>query len=144
MKKIFIGLLIIAAGVGVYYFLQTQKTPAANSIQKELVTGKWRLSSLDVKTKDSSAYFLSLLSVIDSNLTRYQYDFKEDGYVFKSLGDTVSTDTSQYKWTAGNELAWKESATDSAGEIFTVTRLSADSLIMQAKDSAIFVFTRSR
>jgi len=143
MKKVFIGLLVIAAGAGAYWFLQNKKTSTENSIQKELLTGTWKLNSLDVKTGDSSAYFTLLISSIDSNLTRYRYDFKENGYVLKSLADSLKADSSHYEWTKNNELAWKENITDSSGEVFFVTTLTKDSLLLQSKDSATFLFTKS-
>ena len=143
MKKLFIGLLVIAAGAGIFFFLQNKKSEDSNTFQKELVVGKWKLNSLDVKTKDSSAYYLSLISAIDSNFTKYRYDFKADGNVLKSLSDSVKADSSHYQWTKKNELTWKENATDSsASEIFTVTKLTTDSLLLLSKDSAIFVFTK--
>jgi uncharacterized protein HemX len=140
MKKVFIGLLIVAAGAGAFYFLQKKK--AENTIEKELLTGKWTLNSLDVKTKDSSAYFLSLISAIDSNFTKYRYDFKADGNVLKSLTDSVKADSSHYEWTKKNELVWKENARDSTSEVFTVTRLTNDSLLLLSKDSTTFVFAK--
>jgi hypothetical protein len=140
MKKVFIGLLIVAAGAGTFYFLQKKNTET--SIEKELLTGKWKLSSLDVKTKDSSDYFVSLISAIDSNFTKYRYDFLENGNVLKSLTDSAKADTSHYEWTKKNVLSWKENASDSTNDVFTVTKLTKDSLLLLAKDSATFVFTK--
>ena len=140
MKQLIIGLLVIAAGAGAFYFLQKKKTSI--SIEKELLVGKWKLNSLDAKTKDSSAYSLSAIAAIDSNLTKYHYDFRKDGNVFTSLTGSAKVDTSHYEWAKKNRLTWKENTRDSTGEVFTVTRLTNDSLLLLSKDSATFVFTR--
>jgi hypothetical protein len=140
MKKLIIGLLVIAAGAGTFYFLQNKKTE--DTIQKELLTGQWTLSSLDVKTKDSSAYLIAAIAAIDSNFTKYHYDFRKDGNVLKSLSDSAKADSSHYEWTKKNELAWKENPKDSISEVFTVTKLTTDSLLLLSKDSATFVFTK--
>ena len=140
MKQLIVGLLIIAAGAGAFYFLQQKKTETP--IEKELLVGKWKLNSLDVKTKDSTAYILPAIAAIDSNLTNYHYDFRKDGNVFKSLTGSAKVDTSHYEWAKKNRLTWKENPGDSTSEVFTVTRLTNDSLLLLSKDSATFVFTR--
>ena len=45
MKKLFIGLLIIAAGAGAYYFLQKKKSEPTDKLDKELLVGKWKMGS---------------------------------------------------------------------------------------------------
>ena len=52
MNKLFIGLLIIAAGAGVFFFLRNKKSGTSTGLQKELLVGKWKLDSPDVKTRD--------------------------------------------------------------------------------------------
>jgi len=141
MKKVFIGLLILAAGAGTFYFLQKKKSEG--TIEKELLTGKWKLSSIDVKTKDSSDYYREFITSFDSNSYKYRYDFRKDGNVTRSLVDSVNTDTLHYAWTKKNELSWKENVSDSlAGDVFSVSLLTRDSLVMLSKDSAIYVFTK--
>ena len=140
MKKVLTGLLIIAAGAGIFYFLQKKKNETP--IEKELLVGKWKLNSLDVKTKDSSAYYLATITTIDSNFTKYHYDFREDGNVFTSLPDAAKVDTSRYEWAKKNILTWKENPRDSTSEVFTVTKLTNDSLLLLSRDSATFVFSR--
>jgi hypothetical protein len=143
MKKIFIGLLIAAAGAGVYYFLQNRKPAETNSIQKELLAGKWKPDTLSVHPGDSLTGFMTgLAGMIDSNLLKYQYEIRNDGLILQSIHDTVITDTSYYEWSKENELSIKDSKTDSTGEVFTVSKLSADSLLVHSKDSVSFLLTK--
>lgn len=140
MKKVFIGLLIIAAGAGTYYFLQKKKTENANTIQKELLTGKWKFKS--VVSNDSSYNLPGLLIALDSNLMKYRYDFKADGNIITSVADSVKADTSHYEWIKKDQLVLKEKLTDSTGQTFTVTKLTIDSLLLQSIDSTLLVFTK--
>ncbi|MBL7741821.1 MAG: hypothetical protein JNK14_21555 [Chitinophagaceae bacterium] len=143
MKKIFIGLLLAgAAGAGVYYFLQNKKTTTANSIQKELLAGQWKLDTLAAAPKDSSAGLMTaLISAIDSNFRMYQYDFRQNGMMLL-VKDSVTTDTSYYEWNKANDLLWKVSPADSAAETLHVAKLTTDSLVLQTKDSAAFFFSK--
>jgi hypothetical protein len=145
MKKLFIGLLIvIAAGAGVYFYLQKNKKPIAEtSIQKEQLIGKWKLDTLSVLPADSSAgLMIALLGSLDSSFSGYHYDFQKEGSVLQSVGDSVTTDTSFYEWKATNEFLWREARTDSSGELLSVIKLNADSLVMRSKDSVDLVFTK--
>jgi hypothetical protein len=129
MKKIFIGLLIIAAGAGGYYFLQNKKAGTTDIIEKELLVGKWKMDSLYTAFKDSI-------------FRKYQYDFQKGGAFLQTLNDSVKADTSYYKWDKKNELLIKQSVKDSTGELYSVNKLSIDSLVLQSKDSVVFVLTK--
>ncbi|HLG41147.1 MAG TPA: hypothetical protein VI461_15805 [Chitinophagaceae bacterium] len=143
MKKVFIGLLIIAAGAGAYYFLQKKKTEAGNPFEKELLVGKWEMDSIHLTPKDSSNLVTALL-LNDSTFRKYQYEFQKGGTFVKTLNDSVKTkaDTSYYEWNKKNELLIKESAKDSIGEAYSVNKLNIDSLVLQSKDSAVLVLTK--
>jgi hypothetical protein len=106
-----------------------------------LLTGQWKFNSIESKTKDSNLNLIGLVAALDSNFTKYRYDFKANGNVLKSIADSATTDTSHYEWTKKNELAWKENVADS-NEVFTVIKLNRDSLLLQSKDSVLFVFTK--
>ena len=54
MKKVFVGLLIVAAGAAILFLLQKKNNPARTYIQKDLIIGKWKLDSL-YNLKDSSS-----------------------------------------------------------------------------------------
>src|SRR5688572_32753255 len=99
MNKLFVGLLVIAAGVGVFFLLRKKKdTPSHPIIKKEDIVGKWKTDPRGVGT--------------DSNSIAYNYDFRDEGIILQSVNDSVKADTSHYSLNAQNELVWKEKLTD--------------------------------
>jgi hypothetical protein len=126
MNKLFIGLLIVAAGAGIFFLLQKKKGTTPNiGIKKEWIVGKWKADA----GKDSS-------------FSKYRYDFLKDGNILRSLNDTAKADTSHYEWNKENQLVWKPKAADSTGKIFSVIKLTQDSLQVQSKDSISILFTK--
>ncbi len=101
-------------------------TPTVNSINKEWIVGKWKTDST-VAT--------------DSNFSKYQFDFQKDGNVVRSFSDSAKADTSHYEWNKSSELIWKEKSSDSTGKVYVVTKLTRDSLSVQAADSSTILFT---
>ena len=76
MNKLIIGLLVVAAGAGIFLFLRKKKNEiTVNSINKEWIIGKWKTDST-VAT--------------DSNFSKYQFDFQKDGNVVRSLNDQIA------------------------------------------------------
>src|SRR5258706_5698914 len=142
MKKLFIGLLIIAAGAGAYYFLQKQKSETPVTFEQELLVGKWKMDSMFVASNDSASHLIAGIAGGDSNFHKYQFDFQKEGTIVQTLHNRAKTDTSWYEWNKKNELLIKESATDSTGEIYSVNKLNLDSLVLQSKDSAVLVLTK--
>ncbi len=143
MKKLFIGLLIVAAGAGAFYFLQKKKTETKDNFEKELLIGKWKVDSIYSASKDSTADLMSdILMPADSSFRPYSYNFQKSGEFLQSVYDSVKADTSYYEWGKRNELVIKDAIKDSTGELYTVNKLSLDSLILQTKDSAVFVLTK--
>ena len=126
MNKLFIGLLIVAAGSGIFFLLRKKKsTTTANDVNKEWIVGKWKADAGN-----------------DSTFSSYHYDFLKDGNILKSLNDSANADTLHYEWGKNNELIWKEKSSDSTGKIFTVLNLTQYSLQVQSKDSITIVFTK--
>jgi hypothetical protein len=142
MNKLLAGLLIAAIGAGAFFFLRNKKSETNALFQKDLLIGKWKIDSLHVKAKDSSAAFTAVISAPDSNFSRYHYDFRADGNVLTSVMDSAKADTSHYEWSKKNELVWKEHPNDSTSEIFVVAKLNSDSLLLQSMDSAVLFFSR--
>jgi hypothetical protein len=128
MNKLFIGLLIVAAGAGAFFLLRKKKnTTTINDIKKEWIVGKWKADACK-----------------DSAFSSYSYDFLKDGNIIWSLNDSAKADTSHYEWNKANELVWKEKTSDSTGKIFSVVKLTQDSLQVQSKDSVSILFTKAK
>jgi hypothetical protein len=143
MKKVFIGLLIIAAGAVAYYLLQKKKPETDKPVDKELLTGKWKLNPFSFCPKDSGSKFIKrIIPLKDSAFQTSRYDFQKGGTLVQAISDSFKADTSYYEWGKKNELLIKGSIKDSTGEIYSVNKLNTDSLILQSKDSAIFVLTK--
>ncbi|NOT51207.1 MAG: hypothetical protein HOP10_08010 [Chitinophagaceae bacterium] len=129
MNKLFIGLLIVAAGAGVYFFVLKKKNDnPATQIKKEWIIGKWKAEAAN-----------------DSAFSRYHYDFTKEGNIVRSLNDSAAVaDTSHYEWNNKSELVWKETAVDSSGKVFAVVKLTEDSLQVRSKDSVVILFTKMK
>jgi hypothetical protein len=133
MNKLIIGLLVVAAGAGAFFLLRKKKeTSVTNSINKEWIIGKWKPDSVN-----------------DTNFSRFQFDFQKNGNVVRSFNDYGKADTSHYQLNKGNELVWsgwtpseKEKATDTTGKLYLVTKLTLDTLQIQAPDSSSVLFTK--
>ncbi|MEO7984160.1 MAG: hypothetical protein ABI688_08765 [Bacteroidota bacterium] len=128
MNKLIIGLLVVAAGGAIFLLLRKKKNATVtNEIKKEWIVGKWETAAVIAN---------------DSNFSKYSFDFQKDGQIVRSLNDSVKADTAHYEWSKANELVWKEKLTDSAGRIYQVIKLTADSLQVQAVDSSTVLFTK--
>ena len=125
MNKLFIVLLIAVIGTGAFFLLQKKDNPVAgNEFNKDLIIGKWKVNN-------------------DSLQSMYNYEFQKKGIVLRSLNDAIKADTSYYDWSKSNELVWKEKPGDLTGsKVFVVTKLNADSLVIQSKDSLVTYFTK--
>ena len=133
MNKFIIGLLVVAAGAGIFLLLRKKnETTSANSINKEWIVGKWNPVAIG---SDSTL-------ANDSNFSKYRFEFQKDGNVVRSINDSVKADTTHYEWNKNNELVWKEKANDSTCKVYVVTKLTSESLQMQATDSSTILFTK--
>ncbi|MBK8952888.1 MAG: hypothetical protein IPM85_11995 [Chitinophagaceae bacterium] len=81
MKKILIGLLLVAAATAAYFFLYKKydTEPVKKATNQELLIGKWKTNSVH--------------SVTDSLQTQYSYDFQKEGNAFRSISDSARADT---------------------------------------------------
>jgi hypothetical protein len=127
MKKLFIGLLVVVAGAGAffYFYRKTCNKPAQDPLTKEWIIGKWKANAGK-----------------DSVFNKFSYNFLKDGSILRSLNDSAKADTTHYEWNKKNELVWKEKATDSTGKSYSVVKLTQDSLQVQASDSSTVLFTK--
>jgi hypothetical protein len=145
MKKIIIGLLLLAvSGGAVYYFLS--KKPAvtsAVSLNKDLLIGKWKLDTLDEKSK-KTIYELKtgIIAALDSNILHYEYDIQKDGKVYIALPGKPAADSAFYEWAAGNQLNWIQNDSVKTKDEFAVLKLDSISLSLQTKDSSLLSFIK--
>ncbi len=141
MNKLLIGLLIIAVAAGAFFYLR-KKESATDTVKKEWIVGNWKLESLKSPDDSTTSIMVGIMSLVDSNMFRYKYEFTKEQTILRSLGDSVTADTSRYEWTNKNQLVWKEDKTDSTGSILHVAKLNKDSLLLESKDSIIILFTK--
>ena len=126
MKNLFIGLLVVAAGAGIYFFVLRKKDNETKApLNKEWLIGKWKADAGK-----------------DSVFSSFSYDFLKEGIILRAANDTVKSDTLYYDWSKANALLWKENPADSTGEAFTVIKLTQDSLQVQSADSLSILFTK--
>ena len=141
MKKIILAVILLAAAGGAAYYLLQKKKHAdlVSPINKELVTGKWKIDSLDIsRTKDSSIA-LALL-VVDSNLNKYEFEIDKKGLIIQSFNGVVE-DTSHYKFTSDNQLlVWAKA--DSAKNTWTINKLDSTRMVLHDIDSTLFSFRK--
>jgi len=129
MKKLIIGLLIIAAGAGAYFLLKNKKnTTETVPINKEFIIGKW-------KTEKEQA-------LKDSLQPNYHYEFKNDSIALRSISDTAKADTLKYEWRKTSQLVLKANAVDSTVMTYIVEKLTKDSLQFMSEDSVVTLLTR--
>jgi len=132
MKKLLIGLLVVAAGAGAFYFLNKKKGSAeTTSVNKELLLGKWKPVSKEPGT--------------DTLHPLYHFDFQKNGLAMRSVSDTIKADSVYYEWNKAGELLVKENAADSVGVAYVIVKLSADSLQVQSKMNNVnILLTKSK
>ena len=143
MNKLFIGLLIVAAGAGTFFLFQKKNKPAKSYVQKDLIIGKWKLDSL-YSLKDSGSNVMpDVMELVDPHLKKYEYKFTKEGAVELWLKDSITKDSTRYEWIKEDQLAWKEYPANKTTEVFDVS-VYRDSLSMQSKDSVILLFTKAK
>jgi hypothetical protein len=143
MKKLLIGLLIIAAAAGAFFYLRNEKKPLTNGeLAKEQLTGTWKLESI-TSPNDSIAGMIALISMINSTASNYHCEFTPGGTIIRKVNNSATTDTSLYEW-KGDQLAVKENRLDTIPELFTVLTLNKDSLYFRSQDSILMLFSKSK
>lgn len=104
MNKIWIGLLIIGAAAGAFFYLRKEQKTNNDGFKKEWIVGKWKIDSLNSAGNDSAQELVQTGILPDSNYRQYQYEFFEDGRIVKAGSDSAHTYTLQYNWKKKNPL----------------------------------------
>jgi hypothetical protein len=143
MNKLFIGLLIAAAGTGVFFLLRKKKSTTSNEINKEWIVGKWKVDSIS-PGKDPEHVIIALLDATDSAAKKEVHHFYDNGLLVSGnpYDSPIKNDSSHYEFSKNNELVFKEKASDTASTIFSIIRFTKDSLQIQTKDSTWMLLTK--
>jgi hypothetical protein len=138
MNKLFIGLLIVAAGAGVFFLLRKKKNSiVTNTINKEWIIGKWKVDSLQFPKDDTISDLERSGLALDTNYKKYTYAFTTDGYVLRSFPEILKTDTSYYKWTDTARLRWSRAANDTITTPLKVMRLDKTTLVLDPGNGGV-------
>lgn len=131
MKNVLIGLLIAAAGTGIYFFVIKKKKeqPVETGFSKELIIGKW--------TGEAK-------SVPDSAIARVKWEFRKDGTAIFAAGDSVKADTLYYTWKDSLGLRIQKTPADSMDIIYQVSKLTADSLELKQNGTDPILLLKSK
>ena len=143
MKKIILAVIVLAAAGGaLYYYFQTKK-PAVQttaSYQQNII-GEWMIDS--VAAGDSGSIGLVMLA-LDTNSTKYRFQFKEDGSITQLLNDSVLPLKRTYEWKDSLHLVIKEIDSISTELPVQVLTLNQEVFSMMNADSSVFVFKKKR
>jgi len=136
MKKVFIVLLIVAIGAGVYFYF-SRKPKASTSNSKELIVGEWRVDSLQVPNDDTIFDFEKIgLS------SKAIFKFDTTGLVVRQQFDSTIADTSFYRFVENNQMVWSHMPKDSLTKPMHIVNLSAGKLTLQCYDNSRAVLTK--
>lgn len=128
MKKLIIGLLLVAAGTGVFFFLRNKKDTdkPGNKENSELLIGKWETI---------------IQQENDSSIIHYKYEFQKNGNIIRTLNDSTKTDSLIYEWDKAGDLLIKSNAADTITKVYKVIFNGSDSLIVK-NDSTNMLFIK--
>ena len=141
MKKVFIGLLMVAAGTAVYFLLNKGSGPDKHSIQKELIIGKWKLDTIHSLKDSGFNVTADRIGYLAPRLAKYEFEFTSFGSIEVWPKDSSTTDN-HYEWIDKTQLAWKEYPANKTIEIFDVPVINSDSMALVSKDSVILSFIK--
>ena len=141
MKKIFIWLLIVAAGALINYSC-IPGNRNDNISAKGLIVGDWEVDSIDVsKTQDSSLGLMALVYISqDSTHNKLRFSFHADGLITEE--NEAGSDSSRYEWEGEKTL--NITSADSTKEKWFIRQLDSAKLIVAAEDSVVFYFNRAK
>lgn len=140
MKLIFIGLLIAAAGVGVYYYVNKTHTKSTKNLS-QVLTGVWKVDSLKIKSKWALSFGNGAPGLgTDSSLRQFDFDFKKNGLVLQTRNGIVN-DSSRYRLQdSAHMMIWNG---DDTTKFQILLSSDADQMTLES-DSISFYFRRSK
>ncbi|MBY0479366.1 MAG: hypothetical protein K2Q24_17095 [Chitinophagaceae bacterium] len=142
MNKIILAVILLAAlGGALYYYLQQNKTPDTSSTAfQQKIVGEWKIDSVAATGSVSTAGLLAM--ALDTNFSKYHFQFKEDGSITQLLGDSIVPVKRSYEWKDSARLVFKEGETLSEIQPLQVLSFSKEQFSIMSTDSSVFYFKK--
>jgi len=142
MKQIILAAILLAAlGGALYYYSQTKKTISTSSTAyQQTIIGEWKIDSVASKGSNQTTGFL--LMALDSNFTKYHFQFKEDGSITQFLGDSALPVKLGYQWKDSARLVFSEGDSLSEKQPVQIISLSKEQFLIMNADSSVFYFKK--
>jgi hypothetical protein len=124
-----------------YYYLQQNKTPDTSSTAfQQKIVGEWKIDSVAATGSVSTAGLLAM--ALDTNFSKYHFQFKEDGSITQLLGDSIVPVKRSYEWKDSARLVFKEGETLSEIQPLQVLSFSKEQFSIMSTDSSVFYFKK--
>ncbi len=142
MNKIILAVILLAAlGGALYYYLQQNKTPDTSSTAfQQTIVGEWKIDSVAATGSVSTAGLLAM--ALDTNFSKYHFQFKEDGSITQFLGDSIVPVKRSYEWKDSAHLVFKEGETLSEIQPVQVLSFSKEQFSIMSTDSSVLYFKK--
>ena len=142
MKQIILAVILLAAAGGaLYYYFQMKKTASTSSTAyQQTIIGEWKIDSVAAKGSTNTTGFL--LMALDTNFTKYHFQFKEDGSILQLLGDSVLPVKRGYEWKDSARLIFTEGDLLTEKHSVQVLSLSKEQFSIMNADSSVFYFKK--
>lgn len=142
MNKIILAVILLAAlGGALYYYLQQNKTPDTSSTAfQQTIVGEWKIDSVAATGSVSTTGLLAM--ALDTNFSKYHFQFKEDGSITQFLGDSIVPVKRSYAWKDSAHLVFKEGETLSEIQPLQVLSFSKEQFSIMSTDSSVLYFKK--
>ena len=133
--------ILAAAGGAVYYYMQTKKpVQQTHTSYQQTIIGDWKIDSVAAKDSGNSIGLLAL--VLDTNFTKYHFQFKEDGSITQLLGDSIVPVKRGYEWKDSASLVFTEGDSLTEKHPVQILSLSKEQLSIMNTDSSVIYFKK--
>lgn len=142
MKQIILAVILLAAlgGALYYYQLSTKSSGTSSTAYQQTIIGEWKIDSVAAK---KSADNIGLLSMaLDTNFSKYHFQFKEDGSITQLLGDSALPVKRGYEWKDSTSLIFAEGDSLSEKHPVQILSLSKEQFTIMNADSSVFYFKK--
>lgn len=143
MNKIILAVILLAAlGGALYYYLQQNNTsdPSSSTAYQQTIIGEWKIDSVAATGSVSTAGLLAM--ALDTNFSKYHFQFKEDGSITQFLSDSIVPVKRSYEWKDSAHLVFKEGETLSEIQPVQVLSFSKEQFSIMSTDSSVIYFKK--